>query len=98
MRGVRVLAVGNMYPPHSLGGYELAWRGAVRHLRERGHEVVVLTTDFHRERTVEPDEDGVRRELRWWWRDHAFPRRSPRARLFQERHNHAVLERALVEA
>jgi hypothetical protein len=29
LRGVRVLCVGNMYPPHHLGGYELAWQGAV---------------------------------------------------------------------
>jgi glycosyltransferase involved in cell wall biosynthesis len=86
-----------MYPPHHLGGYELVWRGAVRHLRDRGHQVEVLTTDFRRPAPDEPEEPGVRRDLRWWWRDHAFPRRSPRARLAQERHNHAVLERALAE-
>ena len=26
---MRVLCVGNMYPPHHLGGYELVWQGAV---------------------------------------------------------------------
>jgi len=44
-RLVRVLAVGNMYPPQHLGGYELVWQGAMRALREAGHEVRVLTTD-----------------------------------------------------
>jgi hypothetical protein len=35
-----------MYPPHHLGGYELVWQGGVRALREAGHGVRVLTTDF----------------------------------------------------
>ena len=41
---MRILAVGNMYPPHHLGGYELVWRAAMRHLREHGHTARVLTT------------------------------------------------------
>ena len=36
---VRVLAVGNMYPPHHFGGYELLWQSAMEHLRAEGHEV-----------------------------------------------------------
>src|SRR3954452_19160755 len=36
---MRVLTVGNMYPPHHYGGYELVWHSAVEHLRSRGHEV-----------------------------------------------------------
>ena len=31
---MRLLAIGNLYPPQHLGGYELVWQGAVRHLRE----------------------------------------------------------------
>jgi glycosyltransferase involved in cell wall biosynthesis len=92
---VRVLAVGNMYPPHHLGGYELVWRAAVRHLRAAGHDVRVVTTDFRVPSPQEADEDGVRRELRWWWRDHAFPRLPVRERLAVERHNARVLEREL---
>ncbi len=62
---VRVLTVGNMYPPHHLGGYELMWRSSVEHLRASGHEVTVLTTDY---RNATPDpaiEEGadVHREL-----------------------------------
>jgi glycosyltransferase involved in cell wall biosynthesis len=85
-----------MYPPHHLGGYELVWRSAMRHLRERGHDVRVLTTDFALPGGAsEPEDDGVHRELRWWWHDHAFPRRSPRERWAIERHNAAVIERHL---
>jgi glycosyltransferase involved in cell wall biosynthesis len=90
---VRVLAVGNMYPPHHLGGYELVWRSAVRHLRSLGHELRVLTTDFRVPDPSEPEDDDVHRELRWWWRDHAFPRLPVRERLQIERGNAQVLGR-----
>lgn len=88
-----------MYPPHHQGGYELAWRGAMDHLRRRGHRVTVLTTD-HREPGVPAsagEEGEVRRELRWYWRDHAFPRYGMLARLRIERHNRRVLARSLAE-
>jgi glycogen synthase len=93
---VRVLSVGNMYPPQHLGGYELAWRSAVEHLRARGHAVRVLTT--REDRGVrEPDEADVHRELEWYWHEFEFPRRSLRDRVRLERHNAAVLDRHLDE-
>ncbi len=58
---MRLLTVGNMYPPHSFGGYEAVWKAAVDHLRERGHEVRVLTTDTDTG-TKEPDPPDVHRE------------------------------------
>jgi glycosyltransferase involved in cell wall biosynthesis len=92
---VRILTVGNMYPPHHLGGYELMWRSAVRHLREWGHEVRVLTTDYRAPQAEDlgAEDDEVFRELRWYWQDHEFPRMGPRARVALERHNARVLER-----
>jgi glycosyltransferase involved in cell wall biosynthesis len=91
---VRVLTVGNMYPPQHLGGYELVWRSAVEHLRSGGHEVRVLTTreDLG---TEAPDDPDVYRELRWYWRDYAFPRLSVRERVRLERHNADALEQHL---
>jgi glycogen synthase len=62
---VRVLCVGNMYPPHHLGGYELVWQGAVRALREAGHGVRVLTTDFRLPEEAGPEENEVHLDLRW---------------------------------
>jgi glycogen(starch) synthase len=91
---VRVLAVGNMYPPHHFGGYELVWRAAMRHLESSGHEVQVLTTDLDTG-TTEPDDANVRRTLRWYWRDHGFPPRSRTERARIERHNARVLCREL---
>ncbi len=96
---MRILTVGNMYPPHHLGGYELMWRSAVAHHRAAGHEVRVLTTDW-REPYVDastPEDQGVHRELRWYWHDHDFPRLGPRARLALERHNAKVLDRQIAE-
>ena len=95
---MRVLTVGNMYPPHHLGGYELMWRSWVAHMRARGHEVRVLTTDHrarHPDRAIAEDTD-VHRELRWYWRDHDIPRVSAREALATERYNARVLERHLL--
>jgi glycosyltransferase involved in cell wall biosynthesis len=89
-----------MYPPHDLaGGYELTWRSSVIHLRSLGHHVRVLTSDY-RAPQLEPDlelDEDVHRELRWYWRDHEFPRYGLRARIAIERSNAAVLERHLAE-
>lgn len=94
---MRVLCVGNMYPPHHLGGLELVWESAVGSLREAGHEVRVLTTDHRQPRVVEDGQTGadVHRDLRWYWRDHAFPRRSPLARWRLERANARTFDRHL---
>ena len=89
---MRILTVGNMYPPLSLGGYELAWQSSVEQLRSRGHEVEVLTTDYGVDGGAAPAGDaGVFRELRWYWRNHEFPPVALRERLAIERHNAAVL-------
>jgi glycogen synthase len=90
---VRVLTVGNLYPPQHLGGYELMWQAAVAGLRARGHDVKVLTTDTRF--TDEPDDEpGVERSLRWYWRDHRFPYMGPLAVRALERHNRETLLRA----
>ena len=93
---VRVLTVGNMYPPHHFGGYELVWRAAVEHLRGRGHEVRVVTTDT-RTGSLEPDDADVHRELRWHLRDGEFDALGMRERARLARHNHRVLRRHLAE-
>ncbi len=92
---MRILTVGNMYPPHHLGGYEITWRSSVEHLRAAGHRVSVLTTDFVRAGVSGGDEPGVSRELRWYWRDHRFPRLGLGSRIALERHNAEVLDRHL---
>jgi glycogen(starch) synthase len=91
---VRVLTVGNMYPPHHYGGYELVWRSAVEHLRARGHEARVLTTDVRTD-SVEADPPDVHRELRWRLRDGEFAQLGRRETIELARHNHRTLDRHL---
>jgi glycogen(starch) synthase len=93
---VRVLTIGSMYPPHHLGGYELIWLDANRFLRDRGHEVRTLASDYRAAGApAEDPAEDVHRELRWYWRDHAWPRFSLRERIGIERENAATLDRHL---
>ncbi len=65
---MRILVLSAWYPPHHLGGYELAAESAVRGLRERGHELRVLTSRFQTANGHgKPDE--ARRELNLFWED-----------------------------
>ena len=93
---VRVLTVGNTYPPHHTGGYELVWQAATEHARRAGHEVRVLTTD-HREQTDAPDGPDVHRELQWYWRDHEILDPGPVGSRRIEHHNQQVFRRHLDE-
>ena len=86
----RVLTVGNLYPPRHAGGYELVWQAAVRALRAAGHEVRVLCSDAPGSGADEP---GVFRELQWYWREHAWPRRGLRERWRIERGAAAAFDR-----
>lgn len=90
---MRILTIGNMYPPHQLGGAEIVWQSWVQHARAAGHEVRVLTSDvaIPGAVTTPETEAGVARTLRWYWEDHAFPKRSLTARIRLERENAATL-------
>lgn len=96
---MRILTIGNMYPPQQLGGAELVWQSWVEHARALGHDVHVLTSDVALPGAVltEASERGVERALRWYWREHEFPVLSARERLAMERANGRTLNRALRE-
>jgi glycogen(starch) synthase len=96
---MRVLAIGNMYPPHHMGGYEIVWHGAMRHAESRGHTVRILTSD-HREQDVDGADDGdVHRELAlyWSWSAHEWRPLSPLQRWRHERANTRILKRHVTE-
>ena len=94
----RILVITNMYPPHHLGGYELSCRDVMDRLRERGHEIEILTTDMRLDGIADPGDErsrGIHRELKFYWDDHRiidppFPRR-----IAIERSNQAALRDAL---
>jgi glycogen synthase len=95
---MRVLTVGNIHPPHDLGGgYEQDWAAGVAALQDAGHEVRVLTSDYRRADVAEPDPPWVARDLRWYWEDHEFPKRWWWQRRAIERANQRVMERELRE-
>jgi glycogen synthase len=94
---MRILAVGNMYPPHHLGGYELVWQGAMREARAAGHSVRVLTSDYRRPGVEEPEDEDVVRELpsHWSWERREWVRRGAAGRLRFELRSAAALRREL---
>jgi glycogen(starch) synthase len=73
---LRVLVVGNLYPPDVIGGYELGCKQAVEALRRRGHDVLVLTSA---PRTPAPSEPRVARRLRLGevWNKYMFAHSRP---------------------
>lgn len=94
----RILALSNLYPPHAFGGYEWTCHDVMHRLRERGHDVEVLTTTTRIDGVEDwPDEEatGIHRVLEWYWHDHELV--SPRvpARLGIERRDHRRLTAAL---
>lgn len=96
---MRILAVGLLYPPHYLGGYELVCQGVMRAARARGHEVEVIVSDYRKPRVNTPDDLPVDRTLRSYL--DATAQRSlvigPAQRLRLERANAAALERRIRE-
>lgn len=65
MNTLRVVFVSNFYPPHERGGYEQSCRDVAHALRARGHEVVVVTSDYQRPAVRgTDDEQDVHRVLR----------------------------------
>lgn len=98
---MRILVLTNMYPPHSYGGYELSCRDVVARWQRRGHDVLVLTSDWRLPGpagAARPGAEGrvpVRRELRLYWDDHRILDPPLWRRLAIERANQASLHRAL---
>ncbi len=89
---MHVLAVSNRYPPWSIGGNEVVAAAAVASLRQAGHDVSVLTTVPDRsDRPSSSPDPRVHRELRWYWRDHQFPRLGLSETVRLERANARVL-------
>ncbi len=97
---MKVLTIIHLYPPHHLGGYEVACQGVMERFVERGDEVLVLTNDYRIEGVEECGASvPVRRELAGWfnWEEWAPDRVGLAERVRRERHNQATLRRVLAE-
>lgn len=62
---MRILVISNFYPPHYIGGYELACQDIVQRLTERGHDISVLTSIYGTDTPMA--EQGVYRKLNLYW-------------------------------
>ena len=60
---MKILVLTNLYPPQSVGGYELRCRATVQGLKALGHQCHVVTSDFYREELPEVKEAGIDRSL-----------------------------------
>jgi glycogen synthase len=63
VRHLRILVLSNFYPPHVIGGMEQRCKETVDHLRDRGHQVAVLTTTYGQDASGEIQEQDVYRLL-----------------------------------
>jgi glycogen(starch) synthase len=90
-RPLRILVVSNRYPPHHVGGYEIACAKAVEALRGTGHEVAVLTGSTH----GAEDGEGVFRRLSLIgpeWGSLSLPRRLARLARMELENRRALKE------
>lgn len=99
---MRILTLIHLYPPHHVGGYEVACRGTMERFSRQGHDVVVLTSNVRLPGTDErssPSRAEVRRELNLWFDAERFAPLGPPLgrRLAMERHNQRALRRVLAE-
>lgn len=100
MAGVKVLTVIHLYPPHHLGGYEVACQSVMERFVERGIEVEVLTAEHHMDGVDEVASPvRVRRKLRGWWDWDAWAPATLnlRERVAIEKHNQRAMTEALDE-
>lgn len=61
---MKILALTNLYPPHYLGGYELICHAVVNNLRQRGHEVHVLTSEHQCANATGAEDPSIDRTLK----------------------------------
>lgn len=89
---MKILVVSNLYPPHAIGGYEERCRQVVEILRDRGHDVRILTS------THGVDEQKMEGHIHRRLQIHGFfghPWLSIQKLYHLESHNHTILEQEI---
>lgn len=59
-KNLRIFIISNLYPPHYIGGYELGCQDCVNELIRRGHEVLVLTSNYRKSDCDDNRSDAIR--------------------------------------
>ena len=97
-----LLVVTNLYPPHTLGGYELLCREYVAWLRSQGHGVTVITSTYGLAAGVDggeeegPSGERVIRTLDFHWHDFESVQPGRVGLMLGERRQCHALQRLLV--
>jgi glycogen synthase len=99
---LRILIVGNLYPPHSLGGYEILCQQIAEGFAAMGHQMQVLTSDWVAPglgAVTEPGEGGilVERSLKLMTNFPNPPGRNPLIELRTAAHNYRVTKEAIAK-
>ena len=90
---MRILVLSSFYPPHHLGGYEVLCEAAVRGMRERGHEVRVLTSRYRRDGAG--GDGDADRSLHLFWDDGEWQRPGLAGAIRRTRDDLGVLDQEL---
>ncbi|MFO1498390.1 MAG: glycosyltransferase [Verrucomicrobiota bacterium] len=95
---MKILVLTNLYPPAYIGGYELICQTVVEGLRQRGHQIEILTSDHQRRRACPSEvEPPVDRSLRIHGL-YGHPWRGVLRLSSIERHNNARLRDTLMQS
>ena len=95
---MKILIVGNLYPPHHQGGYELRCAQVTEYLQRQGHDVRVVTSSYRIDGTInapverEDSVNGV--PVSRFMRHHRLDPRQPGGRLY----NLGVVRRQIADA
>ncbi len=60
---MKILTITNLYPPHSIGGYEERCYQVMQGLIEKGHDVHILSSEYSKKNTSSTNETSVKRLL-----------------------------------
>lgn len=73
---MKILTITYGYPPFHKGGYEIRCRDVMERLKQKGHEVLIVTTRHPSNRNaIKSDEPGIFRVLHQKFEPQSFPQR-----------------------
>ncbi len=89
---MKILIVTNLFPPHVLGGYEILCHQVVQTLKQRGHEITVLTSN---EGNLDSSDDVLRKLKVFQSFDRKVEGSMRKDKLRTYRHNKSVMRQVL---
>jgi glycosyltransferase involved in cell wall biosynthesis len=85
---MRILTITNYYPPHFIGGYEIACKETMDFLKEQGHNILVISSNYQKSHKRE---EQIQRNMRIT----NYNTSSKIHKKLDEHHNYTVLKEAI---